>query len=417
MDILKKGTQIGPYIIRRAVPGGVGGMATVYEAQLGHQGHVVALKIAHKGMGDFLKDEGAFLKARQLSHPNIIKILPTPLLDGSHEYIVKDAGTGCWYFAMEYLEGGDLDKWMQIRKRFSLGETLNITSQIARALDAAHQAGVLHLDVKPSNILFRKDPRSNGNSEAVLTDFGIARPEGRIASGQTLTVEYASPEQARRAQGEPLIVGRGADLYSLAVIFYEMLSGKLPFQAQNDAALMHHIVYESPDWNIEASPGLVYVLQRALAKKPEDRYETAQAFVEAVREQIPAEALQVPSPVVTSANSKRLSPLWTLLIGVVIGLGLGVPSGYYYGQEQLRLTETATVPAVPTMVSQPTPTLVNQIISAETDVPPTELITPAAETEETEVTREPTSTPKPTSTPTPTYIPRPTVTSTPSPDR
>lgn len=421
MQVFKRGTQIGPYIILEAVPGGVGGMATVYRAQLGRDGPIVALKIAHKGMGDFLKDEGAFLRARQLSHPNIIRILPTPLLDGSHEYIVKDAPTGCWYFAMEYLAGGDLDRWMQARKRLTLAEAFNIASQVAQALDIAHQAGVLHLDVKPSNILFRTDPRHNGqHPEAVLTDFGIARPEGRIASGQTLTIEYASPEQARRAQGEPLVVGKAADLYSLAVIFYEMLSGKLPFQAQNDTALLHHIVYEAPDWNIQVLPGLVPVLQRALAKTPEERYASAREFMGAVREQIPAEVLQASSsPVTHEPPRRKLSPLLTLFLGVIIGLVLGGSGGYYLGSGRSAAATPVVLPSVTSTVMDhltTTPTLATKIEGIATETLPINA-TPTSESV-LMPTRPPTSTPKPT--PTPTATPRPvtaTPTSPPSPPR
>ncbi|HOU00046.1 MAG TPA: serine/threonine-protein kinase [Anaerolineaceae bacterium] len=410
MQVFKRGTQIGPYIILEPVPGGIGGMATVYKAQLGRNGPIVALKVAHEGMGDFLKDEGAFLRARQLSHPNIVRILPTPLLDGSHEYIVKDAATGCWYFAMEYLAGGNLDQWMQARKRLTLPEALDIITQVGQALDVAHQAGVLHLDVKPSNILFRSDPRHDGQyPEAVLTDFGIARPEGRIASGQTLTIEYASPEQARRVQGEPLVVGKAADLYSLAVIFYEMLTGKLPFQAHNDTALLHHIVYESPNWNIQIPPGLVPVLQRALAKEPEERYASARDFVLAVREQIPPEALQVTnsSSIETTANH-RLSPLLILALGVVIGLGIGMPGGYYLGLEHSGEMALVVSPTASVMLTEPTATLGTKIEMGGTEAME---FTPTSPPQVFTPTREPTSTPKPTHTPTPT--PRP-VTATPT---
>jgi len=404
MQVLKRGSRIGPYIILETVPGGVGGMATVYKARLGKKGPIVALKVAHKGMGDFLKDEGAFLKAQQLNHPNIIKILPTPLLDGSREYIVKDANTGSWYFAMEYLEGGDLDRWMQARKRLSMGEAFNITMQIGQALDVAHQAGILHLDVKPSNILFRADPRNNGHTGVVLTDFGIARPEGRIASGQTLTVEYASPEQARRAQGEPLVIGKAADIYSLAVIFYEMLSGRLPFQAKNDTALLHHIVYETPDWNIEAPNGLIAVLERALAKDPEERFGSAREFVLELRKQIPTEMLQiVPQPVnVALAMRRKLSPFFILLLGMAVGLGIGTSFGYYWGAGNSQTQLPTPSPTVYNSIGEATPTLPSHIsIEIEIAVTPTS----TAIVSEVENTREPTSTPAPTATPRPTQVP------------
>ncbi len=406
MDMLKRGAQVGPYVILQAVPGGVGGMATVYKAQLGKQGPIVALKVAHQGMGDFLKDEGAFLRARQLAHPNIIKILPTPLTDGSEEYIVKDARTGCWYFAMEFMEGGDLDQWMQVRKQLTIREALEITEQTGKALDAAHQAGVLHLDVKPSNILFRKDPRSNGHTaNIVLSDFGIARPEGRIASGQTMTVEYASPEQARRAQGEPLAVGKAADLYSLAVIFYELLSGKLPFQAENDTALLHHIVYERPDWDIEVTPELVAVLERALAKDPEERYSSAAELIRDIRANIPEEVLREKIPSMPVHAGKRgFSPLLALGLGIVIGLGLGAPAGYQAANSGWVAGPSPVVTPTPETLSQPSPTLPSVIDRpTATAIPTSEL--PVSEPEETpETVRVPTSTPLPA---TPTFTPRP----------
>ncbi len=217
---LPPGSRVGPYTIIRRVPGGIGGMATVYEARLNNRGPSVALKIAHAGLGGFLKDEIAFLKAAKIEHPNIIKILPTPIGGGSSDYIVRDPATGSWYFAMEFLSGGSLDDWLQRKKRLTLQQAVEVVRQIGAALDVAHRAGIVHLDIKPSNILFRERPEK-GNLHAVLTDFGIARPQSRVTiSGEArLTVEYASPEQARLAQGEEIGIGPASDLYSLAVIF------------------------------------------------------------------------------------------------------------------------------------------------------------------------------------------------------
>ena len=388
---LPRGARIGPYTILRQVPGGVGGMAIVYEARLGDRGPSVALKVAPVGLGGFLKDETAFLKALNLNHPHIIKILPTPLGDGTSDYVVKDPETGSWYFAMEYMAGGSLADWLQRCKHLTLAQALDVVRQIGAALDAAHRAGIVHLDVKPSNILFRDRPEK-GRRHAVLTDFGIARLRGRTASGQTtLTIEYASPEQARLVSGESIAVGPASDIYSLAVILYEMISGRLPFQAENDLAMMHQIVYEDPPLPVPLGPPqLNPIMQRALAKEPEERYPSAGALV-ADLEALPREVYEA------SSTRRRMHPLLNLGLGLLLGLGLGMPAGHYLA----RLQEEMPTPI--TIVVTATPTSTQEVVATDT---PT--ITPTSAT--VTPTRRPTSTPVPA---TPTFTPRPLPTSTP----
>jgi len=382
---LPRGTRIGPYTILRQVPGGIGGMAIVYEARMGNRGPSIALKVAHAGLGGFLKDETAFLRVLDLDHPNIIKILPTPLGNTS-DYIVKDPETGCWYFAMEYMAGGSLEDWLQRHKRFTLMEAVDVVRQIGAALDAAHGAGIVHLDVKPSNILFHTRPEKKPR-RAVLTDFGIARPCGRIASGQTLTVEYASPEQVKLASGEHLAVGPASDLYSLAVIFYEMLSGRLPFQAQNDLAMMHQIVYDVPPLPVPLAPlALNPIMQRALAKEPEQRYPSAEALV-ADLEALPREAYE------SSSIRHGIHPLLSLGLGILVGLGLGVPVGHYL----VPSPEKTPLPIIRTVIVTVTPTPTREVVATDTPA-----VTPTSAA--VEPTRRPTSTPVP---PTPTFTPRP----------
>ncbi len=398
IEALPKGTCIGPYVILNTVPGGIGGMAIVYRAKMGN-GDIVALKVAQAGLGGFLKDETSFLKATNLEHPHIIKILPTPLGGGVSDHIVKDPKSGCWYFAMEFMAGGSLDDWLKHRKQLSLSRSIEVVRQIASALDTAHQAGIIHLDVKPSNILFRKDPKKN-KIESVLTDFGIARPKGRIASNQTsLTVEYASPEQARLAQGDTVDVGPASDIYSLAVIFYEMITGHLPFQAKNDVAMLHQIVYEDPDLpETIDQPQLASTLQRALAKEPKDRYGSARAFVNDL-EALPQEAYD------KFTERHNVHPLLSLALGVLIGIGVGAPGGYFIAQQEITSTPQ---PIVVTSTSSSVQQDVNTETPAAETATPTQ--TPA---EEPTTTREPTSTPVPA---TATYTPHPTLppTSTPA---
>lgn len=386
---LPSGATVGPYTIVRQIPGGAGGMAVVYEARLGNRGTPVALKVAHSGLGSFLKDEAAFLKALQLNHPHIIRVLPTPLGGGVSDYIVKDPQTGCWYFAMEYMAGGSLADWLARRRRIPVQKAVEVVRQVGSALDVAHRAGVLHLDVKPSNILFREDPERK-KLHAVLTDFGIARPVGRAATGQTtLTVEYASPEQARLALGEKVEVGPASDLYSLGVVFYEAITGRLPFRGEDDLALLHQIVHEEPDLSAPLPPALVPVLQRALSKDPAQRYPSAAAFAE--------ELAQASAGVVSVAERGRLRAgrAWAgLALGLVLGFLLGFPSGWYMGRQEREsgnLFTPAAVVATPADVPSRLTVLPTATVSTPTPVPATP-------------TRRPTSTPVP---PTPTPVPRP----------
>jgi len=387
---LPRGSRVGPYTIIRRVPGGIGGMATVYEARLDNKGPSVALKIAHEGLGGFLKDEIAFLKAAKIEHPNIIKILPTPIGGGSSDYVVRDPVTGCWYFAMEFLSGGSLDDWLQRKKRLTLQQGVEIVRQVGAALDAAHRAGIVHLDVKPSNILFREPPGKN-RLHAVLTDFGIARPQSRVTiSGEArLTVEYASPEQVQLAQGEEIDIGPASDLYSLAVILYEAIGGRLPFNADNDLAMMNQIVYELPPLPIpSAPPQLTPILQRALAKDPEARYPSAQALVADL------EALLREAYGASSGHRRQMHIVLALLSGVVMGLGMGVPAGHYL----TRTTEVTPLPPEVIVVTA-TPTRAQGLLPTITPS-----VTPTLRA--TASTREPTSTPVP---PTSTSVPRPPV--------
>ena len=114
---LSRGARLGPYTIVGDVPGGQGGMATVYRARRQGRRESVALKVAHTGMGSFLKDESAFFKALKLEHPHIIRIIPTPINGSSSEYTVKDPESGAGYFAMECMAGGSLEVWRLRRER------------------------------------------------------------------------------------------------------------------------------------------------------------------------------------------------------------------------------------------------------------------------------------------------------------
>jgi len=240
--------------------------ATIYQAL--HEGlnRVVALKVltpaaaADPGIrARFL--EGARLQAG-LAHPNIAHVLESGETDDT-VYLVSD-----------YLRGGDLET--RLGRGVPLRELMGAIGEIARALDYVHGQGIVHGDIKPSNILFRED------GAAVLTDFGIARRmtgEASVSAGGTVpgTPEYMSPEQAA---GGPLD-GR-SDLYALAIVLFQMLTGSRPYQGDDPAAVAARHVHDPVPRLPAHLDALQPVLERALAKRPTDRYPNGAAFAAAL---------------------------------------------------------------------------------------------------------------------------------------
>jgi serine/threonine protein kinase len=416
--VFKPGQSVGPYVITRWIPGGRGGMATVYQAQLYNKGEAVALKVAHVGLGDFLKDEAAFLRILDLDHPHIVKILPVPLGGGSQEYIVRDPASDSWYFAMEYMAGGSLEDWLQRRRRLTMDEAVEVARQVGSALDAAHRLGVLHLDVKPSNILFKEDPQKADRLQAVLTDFGIARPRGRVGSKElTLTVEYASPEQARLVRGEQVVVDHRSDLYSLGVLVYEMLCGRTPFHGKDDEKVLQSIVTEAPPLPVKGlSDDLNRVLSKALSKDPEQRYQSAREMVDDLDALLPLDLKRRRRrPVLASA----FNPFLSIFLGLILGLALGVPLGRWTAAVFPEITPTA-IPwptERPTLTLTPTHTLTPSATPTSTSMPGEMLTIEAKPTQTTAVqpTQTATAPPSPTNTPRPTVTRRPTNTPAPTP--
>lgn len=241
-------------------------MSTVYLAIQLSVGREVALKV----MSPVLNADPVFSErfqreaniVGQLSHPNIVSIYDI----GRYKSLN--------YIAMDYLPGGTVHEKM--RDGLEAAEVLTVIKEVAKALDVAHTKGYVHRDVKPENILFRED------GTAVLTDFGVAKTTSaasKVTNAGTVvgTPHYMSPEQAR---GHP-IDGR-SDIYSLGIVFYEMLTGVVPYQAEEAVAIaIKHLTAPVP-----TLPGqhAVYqgVLNRLLAKNANDRFQRGAEIVEAI---------------------------------------------------------------------------------------------------------------------------------------
>ncbi len=277
--------QIGPYQIIGRI--GSGGMATVYKAYHPRLDRHVALKLMHDSFiqeHDFLArfEREARIVAR-LDHPNIIPI---------YDY---DKHEGKPYLVMKVVEG---DTLKEVLERGELAATgiVSLTRKIADALHYAHEQGILHRDIKPSNIML--DQRG----EPYLTDFGLARilqsGESTMSADVMLgTPHYISPEQA---QGGMELDAR-TDVYSLGVVLYQIVTGRVPFTGDSSFAIIHDHIYSPPpsprSINPEVPPAVESVLLKALAKRPNDRYATPVALVQAYEQALAGHA--EPAPPIT----------------------------------------------------------------------------------------------------------------------
>ncbi len=263
---LQPGSQLAGYEIEAVL--GRGGMGVVYRAFDARLGRPVALKLIAPEKAQDERFRARFLGESQLAAS----------LDHSNVVPVYDAGEadGHLYIAMRYVEGTDLHTLLARDAPLDPKRSLALVRQIAAALDAAHARGLVHRDVKPANILVVEE---TGREHCYLSDFGLTRgpdPAGSQSEPAHLsgTVAYTSPEQIT---GD--VVTGSADVYSLACVLYECLSGHPPFAGRRSMAVLVAHVQEPPPI-LPAHPALGPVLSRALAKDPSDRYATAGELVE-----------------------------------------------------------------------------------------------------------------------------------------
>jgi beta-lactam-binding protein with PASTA domain/predicted Ser/Thr protein kinase len=243
---------------------GTGGMATVWRAMDESLGRVVAIKM----LAERYSEDESFVErfrreaqsAAGLNHPNIVSIYDRGEADGSY------------YIAMEYLDGRSLKDEIVEDGPLPAPRAIDYALQILQALRFAHRNGVVHRDIKPDNIIVGRDRRLK------VTDFGIARAGASQMTevGSIIgTAQYLSPEQARGQQVRP-----PADLYSLGVVLYEMLTGRVPFDGDSAVAIAMKHVSENPrpprELNPSIPPALEQVVLRALAKDPALRYQSAE---------------------------------------------------------------------------------------------------------------------------------------------
>ena len=267
---------------------GAGGMAAVYRARHLAFGEVRAIKVVNNRLADdedFLRRfRNEAVVARRLQHPNAVRVDDLDMTEDGRPFIV-----------MEYVEGQNLREVVRHQGPLSLRRSVGIARQVAAALAAAHELGIIHRDIKPDNILLTG---AGERETAKVLDFGIAKMKesalgdsGAVATRTGMVVgtpQYISPEQAMGRRGSELD-GR-ADLYSLGVVLYEMVTGRLPFESDTAMGIILHHLQTPPPEPREVRPDLGIpdplsaVLMRALQKEPDKRFASATAMAAALQD-------------------------------------------------------------------------------------------------------------------------------------
>ncbi|MFI5799174.1 serine/threonine-protein kinase [Streptomyces sp. NPDC051677] len=300
------GRQLAGYRIEREI--GRGGMAVVYRAHDLRLDRTVALKL----LAPELARNDTFRKrfthesrvAAAIDHPHIVPVFEA------------DETDGVLYIAMRYVDGSDLRHLLDREGPLPLPTVVRIAAQVASALDAAHDHGLVHRDVKPGNILVSRGTDSDHPEHVYLTDFGLTKKSlsltGFTTVGQFVgTLDYVAPEQI---SGRP-VDGR-CDVYGLACVLYECLAARPPFLRDDDMALLWAHQNADPTPLTEARPQLPpyldAVFARALAKNPEARHPTCGAFVAELREHGDGAHRPVHPPTAHAATPEptRQPPRW-----------------------------------------------------------------------------------------------------------
>jgi serine/threonine-protein kinase len=289
---------------------GSGGMGSVYKAQQPAMNRMVGVKILHPKLANRKDLVSRFRREARamshLAHPNTTKV-----------FLYGELDDGSLYIVMEFLDGKNLNQTVRADGPFPVARALPILIQVCGALEEAHRAGIIHRDMKPENIFLCQ--QGGLVDYAKVLDFGLAkvteremRPGSLILTQEGMvfgTPEFMSPEQA---QGK--VLTPASDIYSLAVILYEVLTGKLPYEAKSPMDFIQAHVQKKPIGLSERVPDkqfpplLERVIERALAKKPEDRFSSSAEFAAAMKAVLDGRT-ELPAPPADTAPTVKTAAL------------------------------------------------------------------------------------------------------------
>ncbi|HSE81709.1 MAG TPA: serine/threonine-protein kinase [Gaiellaceae bacterium] len=350
------GTEFAGYRIEGLL--GQGGMGVVYRAEHPRLGATIALKVMDPELATnelfrerFVREARA---AAGIKHPNII-----PIYDAGEWH-------GDLYIAMRYIEGEELRSLIRRNGALTAQQTYVIGMQIASALDAAHRNGLIHRDVKPGNILIEPGPDPDSPPIAYLCDLGLTKHvdshSGVTGSGELLgTIDYIAPEQISDSR----VDGR-ADVYSLACVLFECLTGTVPYVRENQAAVLwahlHDEIPRATSVSPSLSPAIDAALARGMAKLPENRFATARTLVEALQAPLAATTTsshdgaktlsdpttsRLAAPPAAPRAARRRGRSSTLVLAAAIGLVLGgvaaAAIAFFVSDDEPAAPQTVTV--------------------------------------------------------------------------
>ncbi len=407
------GKRFGRYEVRELLgQGAMGVVYLVYDTSLDRE---VAVKILSPDLVSDTTNVERFLReakiAAQLRHPHIVTV---------HDHGEQD---GNYFIVMPYFPGRSLEDRLKARGSLALDEAAWLLEQLAGALDYAHGKGVIHRDVKPNNVMLDE------HGDAYLGDFGIAKlrhVDSQLTQTGIIfgTFHYLAPERWRDEEASP-----ASDLYALGILIYKALTGRVPFEAADTPGLMHKHLLQPPPPPQQFRPELPDIIQpvleKALAKKPADRYPNAKESAEAFKAAVHGGGTTPapPSAPVPNDRDKRhntfltLTRLWMhmavrlvlvtlLLFGLWYALtipGVPLPGGISGGQAQIALASTETAIA---MLQAESPTQTRTPVST----PPAAIAAISSSTATATLTSTLTASPTPTATATQSPTPRPTIT-------
>lgn len=297
---LSPGTNVAGYEIQSSL--GRGGMGDVYLARRDGETRSVALKLLSVSLASETRFRDRFEReshlATSLEHPHIVPVYATGDVEGVR------------YIAMRYVDGPTLRELIDAESPLGMRRVCSLLDQIASALDDAHGIGLVHRDIKPGNILISRSGASEFREHAYLTDFGVSKYTGSESdftrTGQFVgTTLYAAPEQIK---GEK-VDGR-TDVYAFGCVLFECLTGRVPFERESEAALLWAQMIDDPVPVTALRPDLPSALDavvaKAMAKEPDERYQTCGAVVAATRAAIEAEQSRASTPAPVAATVLRV---------------------------------------------------------------------------------------------------------------